>query len=784
MAQSQSQSQSTQYQPPRQYHHAQSSQHTPQYTAGRYQSSASTRQPQPATHSQSTQSLSSSPPKNAVRSSAAGNASDVSHSNNASHAEQGGGAAQLTPQGQPDPEQQLGKALEADGGGGDAECVQETANGGGVGGAKDTASPKKKPKPFSSLSSGPANNRLFGTRYEVKCDETFAYYEGYVFDYDEKEGKLLVAYPWKADQAVPVSYVRPLAPAVEASWKPRQGDHVECQAKAEESEPYGWWDCSIKTVRDNLYLITYEGWDNHHEVLQHNMLRPYNEQPPFEDDGIVRKTVDLSPERIREFRELGQSQQGQTQDLEKAKQLGQLRRIMAQTQLIHLGFSASLEKLVLVGRQRQVADARMLIQFVWGLRRIYRDKEQGVRAAVRARRKEVEQLRGCAEVRFEFDISLTRYVIGPRGDNIQKAKKLEQVRHINVRNVDERTSECIILATSQQAADEARAILEMDQAAEVIPRAVKKDLIGKDGVNIRDLERRSQVIKICTLEHLQHIRERDRERDARDNRDGPSAPLSPRSPLALPALMQPPQDESLCKLIIIGPKEYVPFAKMLIQTQVQHLAQQKDFLQRQHNAQREIASGRGRGASYDAPYEHYEPYDQSYDQGYQQGQAQQSRRRQQKYQQQQLQAQTQQSSRDLSDFDYNNNNGAGRRRRGQNQGKQGDQSNRRDLDNFPPIGGRSKPREANGEHQEATKSRTWNDLDELGDQEQEQEQGQRSARRGVRSGRRNRRARADREPREDAQEMAPQEHDEQATAAKTVWKAKQPSADTDTTDKK
>ena len=84
--------------------------------------------------------------------------------------------------------------------------------------------PKK--KPFSSQSN--VNSKImFGTRYEVKCDETFAYYEGYVFDFDQKEQKLKVAYGWKPDQLVPVNYVRPLAHPLPANWKPLQGDHVE-----------------------------------------------------------------------------------------------------------------------------------------------------------------------------------------------------------------------------------------------------------------------------------------------------------------------------------------------------------------------------------------------------------------------------------------------------------------------------------------------------------------------------------------------------------------------------
>ena len=49
-------------------------------------------------------------------------------------------------------------------------------------------------------------------------------------------------------------------------------------AKAEATEPYGWWACFVKSVREDLVLIEYEGWENHHEVLQHSMLRPYNNQ--------------------------------------------------------------------------------------------------------------------------------------------------------------------------------------------------------------------------------------------------------------------------------------------------------------------------------------------------------------------------------------------------------------------------------------------------------------------------------------------------------------------------
>ena len=43
-----------------------------------------------------------------------------------------------------------------------------------------------------------------GTEYEVKCQQTFAYYTGYVVDYDVTSQKFHVCYEneWKADEQV------------------------------------------------------------------------------------------------------------------------------------------------------------------------------------------------------------------------------------------------------------------------------------------------------------------------------------------------------------------------------------------------------------------------------------------------------------------------------------------------------------------------------------------------------------------------------------------------------
>ena len=71
----------------------------------------------------------------------------------------------------------------------------------------------------------------FGTPYEIKCDETFAFYDGYIYDYDEDENRLKASFGWKKEQLVPISYIRPIAPSIDSQWKPKQGDRIEVECK-------------------------------------------------------------------------------------------------------------------------------------------------------------------------------------------------------------------------------------------------------------------------------------------------------------------------------------------------------------------------------------------------------------------------------------------------------------------------------------------------------------------------------------------------------------------------
>lgn len=128
-------------------------------------------------------------------------------------------------------------------------------------------SPVRRPR----ITHATAEELMFhGTKCEVKCEETFAYYEGYIIDYFPEEKKFRILFEWKPEAKVPVHYIRRIPEIPDENWKPKEGDHVECKAKAEEGEPNGWWDCKISTVRDNVHTNTYTY--THSYILAHYII--------------------------------------------------------------------------------------------------------------------------------------------------------------------------------------------------------------------------------------------------------------------------------------------------------------------------------------------------------------------------------------------------------------------------------------------------------------------------------------------------------------------------------
>ena len=75
----------------------------------------------------------------------------------------------------------------------------------------------------------------FGTLYEIKCDETFAFYDGYVVDYDETKCSIKTSFGWKKQRWLHTSwiwdYIKSVAPSPDPKWMPKQNERVEVQSE-------------------------------------------------------------------------------------------------------------------------------------------------------------------------------------------------------------------------------------------------------------------------------------------------------------------------------------------------------------------------------------------------------------------------------------------------------------------------------------------------------------------------------------------------------------------------
>jgi len=117
-------------------------------------------------------------------------------------------------------------------------------------------------------------------RYEHRCRETFAWYACHVVDHLAESNELVVRFAddWKEPLRASPEDVRPCPDDVDLEkWAPVEGEQVEAKARSEENQPFGWWPCTVKCIKNDFYLINFDGWnDTYNEILMKDMLRPRN----------------------------------------------------------------------------------------------------------------------------------------------------------------------------------------------------------------------------------------------------------------------------------------------------------------------------------------------------------------------------------------------------------------------------------------------------------------------------------------------------------------------------
>lgn len=370
-----------------------------------------------------------------------------------------------------------------------------------------------------------------------------------------------------------------------------------------------------------MYVIDYEGWEEHHDVMELGVLRPLNPHTGFEDTDvkpISKKEIELSGDRAYEWIRtnldqlrlikdrtglyynchcfvlclaLFQHAQKMQIDLKishniKAKKWfdRSLVRVFCLIGLIHLGYRPDRQKVIMIGTRSQIWQANKLYHYLHEIQHKYKAMQEDATEREKQLNNQYSRLKNCCSCKFKFDPELIGFVIGRSGRNV-KAAKSEGVEHVNV---DPDKCECLILAQTNEALQSARDILEIVKDVVSIPRESLPGMIGPSGTNVKNLERTSQVALISTMNHYQTYILKNPDYDGYQD-----------------------SQQAEVEMVIIGPKLNVSIAKELILDNVELLEQVRNHNVREREVHREL---RDRDYSYEYPYS--QPYNMRDDGAY------------------------------------------------------------------------------------------------------------------------------------------------------------------------
>jgi len=102
--------------------------------------------------------------------------------------------------------------------------------------------------------------------------------------------------------------------------------------------------------------------------------------------------------------------------------------------------------------------------------------------------------------KFQVDSDLLKYVLGQKGVNIQRARQVKGVIQINIDDrKDNRGATISIYAETEDAAKQARQILEFSEDHYLCPKKLVGRIIGQQGKSIQDIVDMSNILKAKVL---------------------------------------------------------------------------------------------------------------------------------------------------------------------------------------------------------------------------------------------------------------------------------------------
>jgi hypothetical protein len=424
------------------------------------------------------------------------------------------------------------------------------------------------------------------TPVETQSHETLSYYPAYVIDVDSNSN-IFIGYEnnWRPAEWVAPDDVR-FSPASfdPAAFSPQRGELVEVLAKSSDEEPYSWWGATIKNVKGEFYMIAYQSWeDDFNEILEKDMLRPYNLSPSLATLGLTVSYVPIP------------------QDLWSIFTVEHLHTVRQSSQSVTLLIDSQEHRIRIVANAACAKRAAALLAMAFKhlseisrlkARRLREDKNGYASTSISpsqslspsqtsstfhtsspntfsVTRKRWEE--GHVE-EFQCSPALMGLVIGKKGHNVRQAEKVDGILHIKV---DNSSATITILASTQSAALKARALLEFTEERIYVPKSLLGRVVGKGFAHLRDIEERAGVSRIRVEsegEERDEPRPEDRIRD-KERYEYDAHHIHPSQSNRNQNLQHQNngQDDSLVTLLLIGTHQSVSDAKAMIELHLSYL---------------------------------------------------------------------------------------------------------------------------------------------------------------------------------------------------------------------
>jgi len=311
------------------------------------------------------------------------------------------------------------------------------------------------------------------------CGQSGAWFAGgQIVDFEPSKQLITVSFEDNSSETHEIGHVRFAAPVTQDTEPDYAiGDKVEI--RREESGKHGWVSATVGAIKGGFYVcdFTYEG-SSSKDVVDSTELRKPNPNVPLSKDNFFRTTVTL-PEEVHNF---CSSKPDEHKDFQKA------------CEAMSVKYSTD-GKLIILSQK----DIRRRVEMMKDFH--IKNLEQKAKLAdkVTELTTSLEKSKRIAESnteKFQVDKDLLKYVVGTKGINIIKARKVKGVIQIEI---EDETATVHIFAETAEAAKKARQILEFSEDYHLVPQKLVGRIIGQKGKSIQDFVDKAQILKVKVL---------------------------------------------------------------------------------------------------------------------------------------------------------------------------------------------------------------------------------------------------------------------------------------------